>query len=134
MIFALDAGVLLGSTGTFIAAIVGGMALLQNSRTGHKTATKEEVQQAFDMQDKAMQELEASNGRLAAEAERMRGKYETMHSQLNDAYGKMAELKVEHRRCQIDLNALGEELRTTKAELADVRSTVTGMKAETQSD
>lgn len=110
----IDFGVLLGGTGTLLAAVVGALALLQSRRTEHKTATREEVQQAFDLQDKAMKEIEESNNRLTLEIERVRGRNDAMHESLNGAYAKMAELSAEHRQCRTDLATLGERLDTTQ--------------------
>lgn len=122
MLSVVDWGVLLGSLGTFIAALVGGIALVQSRRTESKTATRDEIQQAFDMQDKAMLELETSNTRLATEIARVRGKNDAMHETLNTTFAKMAELKAEHSKCTRDLNSLGTELRSTNAELKGVRT------------
>lgn len=117
MIFALDLGVFLGSTGTFIAAVVGAAAYFQSRRTEHKTANREEVKQAFDLQDLAMKEVRETNVRLTEEIARVRGKNDAMHDQLNSTFARMAELKAEHTRCTQDLNALGEKQRTTEEDL-----------------
>ena len=121
MILAVDIGTVLGSIGTLIAAVVAALALLQNRRTESKTATREEVQQAFELQDLAMKELEASNLRLIAEINRVRGKNDAQHDTLNTTFAKMAELKAEHNKCQRDLNALGRELRRTTGELREAQ-------------
>jgi chromosome segregation ATPase len=121
MIWATDLGVVLGSTGTFIAALVGAVAFFQTRRTEHKTATREEVKQAFDLQDLAMVEVRDTNTRLTLEIARVRGKNDAMHETLNSTFAKMAELKAEHTKCTVDLDALGAKQRKTEETLTGLQ-------------
>lgn len=124
MLLAVEYGTLLGGFGTALAAVVGVFAFLQKRRTDREQAaitakamTRDEVQQAFDLQERAMAELVASNQRLTAEITRVRDKNDDMHGSLNSALAELNIVKGEHRKCERDLNALGDELRSTVGRL-----------------
>lgn len=127
MLLAVDLGTILGGVGTLIASVVGAFALIQKHRTDHriaetegKKANSEETQQAFDLQDLAMQEVVASNSRLVAEIARVREKNDKYHDDINRILGTLGEVKARERRCQDDLNALGDRLRIAEARIAEL--------------
>lgn len=102
-----------GSLAGSVAAVIGAYALLQARRTEDKTATREEVGQAFDLQDKAMQHIVEENDRL-----RVRDK--DLHDRVNTMAGKLGEMTTKHRQCEATLEDLTSRLRIAESKIAEL--------------
>lgn len=138
MVLAVDIGTTFGGIAVLISAVVGVFAFLQKryddkqraalekkankdrAELEQKAATREEVQQAFDLQSVAMEQVKTANADLIKELARQSGKYEAMHDSLNSALARVAELKAEHTKCTTDLNAMGNRLRLAEARIAEL--------------
>jgi hypothetical protein len=127
MLLAVDMGTILGGAGTLIASVVGFLAYMGNRKNAQKQAAIDakkadtsETQQAFDLQDRAMQDLIASNKRLTNEVGRVRDKNDEQHDTINRILGQLGETKAREQQCQRDLNALGDRLRLAEARIAEL--------------
>jgi acetyl-CoA carboxylase carboxyltransferase component len=101
LFFALDPFTAFGSVTAALAALLGAYATYLGKRNEGKSANREETQQAFALQQLAMENQERDNEKLRARAE-------TMHDKLNEAYGKIAVLATQHQQC------LDREVRTAE--------------------
>lgn len=79
-----------GGVGAAIAAVP--TALLAWLRL-RRTATKDEMAQAFEAQDKVIDRVEKDN-------ERLRGRNDGLHQQLNDLLTRVYAAEQHHRECE----------------------------------
>lgn len=100
----------IGLTATAIGTFVGSWALFQAKKTESKAATREEVNQAFEMQGTMLNRYKEDNDRL-------RGRNDQMHDTINRLVAQVAETKVKHEKCEKDTNAIADRLRIAENHL-----------------
>jgi hypothetical protein len=110
----------LGSIGAFTAAIIGAAAYVQRNRIDGAVATREEVKQAFDLQDQAMHAMVEQSERDRAEITRVRERNDAMHTQLNKVIGELAISTSHRQRCEVALVELEDRLHIAEARISEL--------------
>lgn len=103
----------LGGVLTAISGVMGAWAVILGRRNEKRSATKDETQQAFDLQQLAMENVSKDN-------ERLRKRQDDLHDQVNRLVGQLGEVTVNHRKCEDQLIELGERLRLTEAQIHEL--------------
>jgi hypothetical protein len=86
----------IGGLFTAVSAVMGSYALIQARRTERRSATKEETAQAFELQQKSMENVEKDNVRL-------RERSDQLHDQFADLALKIHDVEYKHRKCERSL-------------------------------
>lgn len=102
-----------GGVLTALASVMGAVALILARRNERTAATKEETQQAFDLQQKSMENVERDN-------ERLRHRQDEMHETINRVLGQLAEVTTHHRRCEESLDEMHTRLRAAETRIAEL--------------
>lgn len=103
----------IGAILTAIATVMGAFALVLSRRTEHKSATKEETQQAFDLQQVAMKNVLEDNIRL-------RARQDDLHKSMNSVLGKLGEMTAKHETCDRNLKATNDRLKIAEARILEL--------------
>lgn len=96
-----------------ISAILGGWAVLQSRKTESKTQTREEIQQALDIQSGLLTRYEGQRTILEQ-------KVSTLESKVEDAIAARAQAEQNHRECEERADALEIRVRTAEAQIAQL--------------
>lgn len=96
----------LGLLATAIGTVFGSWALIQAKRTDRKSATREEVQQAFDLQGEMLDRFQADNAGL--------------RDRVNELIGSVHTLTDLHRQCEMDRLDTERRLHLAEARIAEL--------------
>jgi len=109
---------------TALAAVLAAWALIQQrrnekrqalelARISQQSATKDEIQQAFDLQQVAMENLAKDN-------EGLRKRQGELHDTVNRLVGQLGVMTVNHRGCEEQLDRIAERLRIAEARIHEL--------------
>lgn len=98
---------------TAIASVMASWALILARRNENRSATKDETQQAFDLQQIAMANIERDNHRL-------RERTDELHNTVNRVVGKLGEVTTQHARCEDQLDTVLTRLRQAEARIHEL--------------
>lgn len=102
-----------GGLFTAVASVLAAWAVVVARRNEKQNATKEEVGQAFELQQKSMENVERDN-------ERLRKRQDELHNQVESLVGRLGETTTRHRRCEESLDEMFERLRLAEARIAEL--------------
>lgn len=110
----------LGGVLTAVASVLASWSFVlarRNERRGQEiaahSATKEETQQAFDLQQIAM-------ANMATDNERLRERQGQLHDTVNRVVGKLGEVTAMHTRCEEQLDSVLSRLRDAEARIHEL--------------
>lgn len=98
---------------TAIASVMGSWALILARRNENRSATKDETQQAFDLQQISMANMERDNARL-------RERQGELHDTVNRVVEKLGEVTTMHIRCEEQLDEVLRRLRNAEARIHEL--------------
>lgn len=96
-----------------VASVMGSWALILARRNETRSFTKDETQQAFDLQQTAMGNLERDN-------ERLRKRQDQLHDTVNRVVGKLGAMTTQHARCEEQLDTVLTRLRNAEARIHEL--------------
>jgi chromosome segregation ATPase len=111
----VDSATLLGTVSLAVASLAGAYAAVQGRRTESRSANREEVEQAFEMQGKMLENYRSDNDRL-------REKQQEMHDTVNRTLGKLGAVTVLHQECERNLESLSARLSAAERRLAELEA------------
>lgn len=113
MILAVDLSTLLGTLSLVVASLAGAYAGIQGRRTEHRSANREEVEQAFQFQGEMLENYRKDNQRLQE-------KTQEMHDTVNRTLGKLGEVTARHQECERNLMDLSSRLSMAEARISEL--------------
>lgn len=96
-----------------VAGALSAWAVVLQRRGEKRNATKEEVGQAFELQQLAMANVERDN-------ERLRARQDDLHGQVNRLVGQLGEVTAQHRRCEESLDEMRGRLRAAETQIEEL--------------
>lgn len=103
----------IGVFGTAVATILAAYATYQSRKVEQRSATQAETQQAFDMQDRMMKNVQDDNDRL-------RKRQDEMHKMMNEIQGRLLKMTQSHRHCEEQLSDHQRRLHEAEARIAEL--------------
>lgn len=103
MILAADTVQVFGAIFTGSATFIGAYAIYLQRKAANKSATKEEVQQAFDLQDVML-------GHFKEDNEYLRGRVNELHTRVSTIAGELNIMTLNHQQCENNLLATRQQL------------------------